>query len=172
MKSLLLKPGDEVELLDDKIRGKVIDIGDEQDAYVEIEKDWIILVPVKNLVRVPSTDERLNYLINMYKEKTPTLDVIKIKEPKEIVDLHIEKICMGYKKLNENERFTYQVEYFKASLSKALALGFHRIIFIHGVGRQILRKYIEHHLLKNNIRNFNPADKKKYGDGAVEVGLR
>jgi hypothetical protein len=165
------EPGDEVEFLDDKIRGKVVDIGDNQEVYVEIEKDWIIPVAAINLVKVPSTLEKLKYLANLYAENTPLPNVIKIKEPKEIIDLHIEKICPNHKRMTDNEKFTFQLEYFKTTLCKAIALSYPRIIFIHGIGKQVLRKAIEYYLIKNNIRNFGPADKRKYGEGAVEVRL-
>jgi hypothetical protein len=93
----------------------------------------------------------------------------------EVVDLHIE----GFEKVTGNESIMAesilrsQVEKFNNMLEKAIAANMERIIFIHGIGNGILKMEIQKVLMRHrNVKRWEEADTKKFGNGATAVYLK
>jgi len=58
------------------------------------------------------------------------------------IDIHIEKICSQYKKMNPLEILNYQLSYFEQKLNEAMKDGYKKLLVIHGKGNGVLKKEI------------------------------
>jgi hypothetical protein len=88
------------------------------------------------------------------------------------VDLHIHELVDDPSSFEKVEILEYQKNYFLRCLESAIACGFLKITFIHGVGNGVLRDVLLD-ILKNQegIEVFD-APMQKYGVGAIEVQIR
>ncbi|MBQ2508543.1 MAG: Smr/MutS family protein [Bacteroidales bacterium] len=85
------------------------------------------------------------------------------------VDLHIDRLHERPDTLSPHEVFELQMRYFRTCLNHAEMNGIKRIVFIHGVGKGVLKDEIMKELkLYDNIHFFD-APMSKYGVGATEV---
>ncbi len=91
----------------------------------------------------------------------------------EEIDLHIENLTDNYKQLTAQQMFDIQLSTAIKTIDSIYASGQKRIILIHGVGNNFLKKKIEDMLKKHQaVKTFEPADSIKYGGGATEVWIR
>lgn len=86
-----------------------------------------------------------------------------------IVDLHIGELVNDYTKLSNSEMLELQVQYFVKCLESAITNGFYRIVFIHGVGNQILKNKVNKLLSDYSGLEVRDASMAKFGYGATEV---
>jgi hypothetical protein len=88
------------------------------------------------------------------------------------VDLHIHELVDDPTSFEKVEILEYQKNYFFRCLESAIACGFLKVTFIHGVGNGVLREVLMD-ILKNQegIEVFD-APMQKYGVGAIEVHIR
>ncbi|MFM9944347.1 MAG: Smr/MutS family protein [Bacteroidia bacterium] len=97
-------------------------------------------------------------------------DIINITRPQEVVDLHIHQLVKNFDELSAEEAMVIQINYFKNSFEKAIALNYSKITIIHGVGTNALKqkiwKEISGHLA---VKTFYEAQKEKFGYGATEI---
>ncbi len=132
---------------------------------------------------------RQAYLLKIENDKTPTLDLKKLKEkdftekqeveisfdkkPSSIIDLHIEKLVVNISSLNPTEMISLQMEAFTKSLEMAHVHKMKSIVFIHGVGNHFLKNKIRNYLglQKQLVNSYHDADTLKFGGGATEVYL-
>lgn len=85
------------------------------------------------------------------------------------VDLHIEALHEHPERLSDSEKHEIQLRYFRTCLNHAMLNGFKRVVFIHGVGRGVLKSDIQRELsLYDNIQYID-APAAVYGAGATEV---
>lgn len=85
------------------------------------------------------------------------------------VDLHIEKLHERPQSLTAHECFELQMRYFRICMTHAVLNHMKRVVFIHGVGKGILKDEILKELsMYDNIHYFD-APVTKYGSGATEV---
>ncbi len=86
------------------------------------------------------------------------------------VDMHIWELVEDYSRLNPNEIFKIQLDYFNKCLESALVNKVSKVVFIHGVGNGSLKREI-----RNKIQLDFPeieiydASIAKYGIGATEI---
>jgi hypothetical protein len=86
------------------------------------------------------------------------------------VDMHIWEFEENYSKLNPNEIFKIQMNYFNKCLDSALANKIPKVVFIHGVGNGSLKKEIRNKLqLEYPEIEVYDASIAKYGIGATEL---
>lgn len=85
------------------------------------------------------------------------------------VDLHIEMLHERPADLPDHEVFQTQMRYFRTCMNHAFANNVKKVVFIHGVGRGILKNEIEKELKQYDGIYFFDAPMAKYGAGAVEV---
>ena len=85
------------------------------------------------------------------------------------VDLHIDMLCERAADLTAHEAFEKQMRYFRTCMNHALSNGVKRVVFIHGVGKGVLKDEIVKELKQYKGLHFFDASMSKYGTGATEV---
>ena len=88
------------------------------------------------------------------------------------VDLHIQELVDNPATFEKVEILEYQKNYFNRCLESAIAGGFLKVIFIHGVGNGVLKDVILDILKKQEGIEVFDAPMLKYGVGAIEVHIR
>ncbi|GMT46040.1 MAG: mannonate oxidoreductase [bacterium] len=88
-----------------------------------------------------------------------------------VVDLHIGKIVDNITGLESRDMFQLQMNYFKKALESAIAEGYHKITFIHGVGNGILKNAIIKELEDYEHLEGSMASIIKFGVGALDVSI-
>lgn len=89
-----------------------------------------------------------------------------------VVDLHIEKIAPHLPGLSNTEKLMFQLAHAEKALDEAVRLGLPELVFIHGIGRGVLRNKLNE-LLKGhqNVAVYFLDDSGKYGNGATQAVL-
>ena len=100
-------------------------------------------------------------------------NIVAFDEPEHEVDLHIEKLDADWDSLTPMQIMHIQTSTFEKKLDQAIACGMDEIIFIHGVGNNVLKNEIHKRLSKNKrIDFFKDAKKERFGYGATLVKLK
>ena len=132
-----------------------------------------LLIPIKQKEpeKKPEKPVFQNKVIQL--QDIPKAEKVELEKPDYVVDLHIDKINPDYQIMTRSEILNYQFIFFLNSLEKAIALGYRKIIFIHGIGVSTLKNKITDSLKANSdVGNFGDADLRKYGYGATEVNIK
>jgi len=88
------------------------------------------------------------------------------------VDLHIQHLIDNYKNLSNGEIVEIQMERFHSELSDAIKNKAGKIVFIHGVGKGVLKNELRRSLERDYKKlRFQDASFKEYGFGATIVFL-
>lgn len=90
-------------------------------------------------------------------------------EGEAVVDLHIEKLTPNSEKLSDDEKHDLQLRYFRTCLNHALLYKYKKVVFIHGVGRGVLKKEILSELDQYPNIQYLDAPATLYGAGGTEV---
>lgn len=176
----MLKPGDQIAVLDEDLEGRVISV---KGTHVEIEttEGFILGFDEKDLVKtgrtfpevLPVDVEDFSEVIKQKESgKKPKPRRIKPKErnlPPMEVDLHIHKLVPKSGGMSNYEILTLQVETAKRQLEFALKKRIQKVVFIHGVGEGILKAELETLFNRYDNVKFYDADYQKYGLGATEI---
>lgn len=85
------------------------------------------------------------------------------------VDLHIDSLVERPGDLSAHEAFEIQMHYFRTCMNHAINNRVKKVVFIHGVGKGILKDEIIKELKEYNNLYFFDAPMAKYGVGATEV---
>lgn len=85
------------------------------------------------------------------------------------VDLHIEALSEHPERLTDIEKHELQKRYFRTCLNHALLNGVKKVVFIHGVGRGVLKSEIQNELDQYDNIQYVDAPMSLYGVGATEV---
>ncbi len=85
------------------------------------------------------------------------------------VDLHIEELMENFSGMNNAEILSVQMKRFDEEMHEAIRKNFKRIIFIHGIGKGVLKQSILNELKNYKGIRVREADPVKYGQGATEV---
>jgi len=132
-----------------------------------------LLIPLRSSAEEKKSQKPIFQNKTIELQELPKSGFVDVEKPDFIIDLHIEKIHSGYALMTRQEIFNYQVDYFQNSLDKAIALGYNKIVFIHGIGVNTLKSKIVEILKKNSsVGSFGDADIRKYGFGATEVAIK
>lgn len=173
--------GDTVQVLDDDIEGKIIEI---QDNFLLIETSdgFLMKFQSKDLVKIENETEPLLIVETETIEealqekehyrKNPKRLVSKKKEkqvPPMEVDLHIEKLVPYLKGLSNHDILTKQLDTARGQLEFAIRKRIQKIVFIHGVGEGVLKAELEYLFSRYENVKFYDANYQRYGLGATEV---
>lgn len=85
------------------------------------------------------------------------------------VDLHIEALHENPETLSNDEVLEIQLRFFRTCINHAFLNNMKRIVFIHGVGRGVLKTKIQNELDQYNNVQYIDAPTSVYGAGATEV---
>ncbi|TDQ29295.1 Smr/MutS family protein [Zeaxanthinibacter enoshimensis] len=173
-----LRPGDRAEAIDDLISGTVTRIEGgvvtlltddgfpmnfEMRELVRISGETPIEISNSEISRVKDEEARSG------KRRKPAPRPKERNAPQMEVDLHIEKLTQGYKRLETFEILELQLETAKRQLEFAIRKRIQKVVFIHGVGEGILKEELKYLFNRYEGVRFYDADYQKYGMGATEV---
>ena len=171
---------DKVEVLDDALEGKVINI-DGDTIYVETSEGFLMEFEASELVKIEEEQSRMiaseNISISqIIKEKQPTkrakIEKVKSKDrsaPPMEVDLHIEKLVNSFRGMSNFDILNIQLDTAKRQINFAISKRIPKIVFIHGVGEGVLKAELDYLLGRYDNLKFYDANFQKYGLGATEV---
>jgi len=174
---MCIEIGDKVAVLDDVLKGKVINIiGDE--VTIETTDGMIFNFNSSELVHIEIEQHELSkfsdinnsFLKDKLSQNPPKKSLFK-KNKKEVVfevDLHISKLTKSIKNMDNYDMLNLQLDTAKNKIEFAISKRISKIVFIHGVGEGVLKSEL-HRLLKKYPVKFYDASYKKYGFGATEV---
>jgi hypothetical protein len=119
-----------------------------------------------------SVDEGHGGIQSMILKKENLIDKYRIALGEAEVDLHIETITGKQHVGNDMQKLKKQLDIFTQCLESAIANGYTKVIFIHGVGVGVLKMEIQNILRTYDMINFRDAPIAQYGIGATEVIIR
>ena len=170
--------GDRVEILDDILSGVITAISG-VNITVETEMGFQIKYSSKELIKIDSdrsitVSSREVDRIKKEKEQPRRKNTKEIKPkerniPKMEVDLHIDQLVKSSKGMSNFDMLELQLKTAKFKLHFAIQKRIQKIVFIHGVGKSVLKKELSYLFNKYDNLKFYDADYKKYGKGATEV---
>ena len=165
-----MKIGDKVAHKDQDISGIILKI--EGDFItIESEEGFEYTFNENDLVLL---DNLMDNTLANQKLKPKEASIKKLKKSSAKIteyDLHIEKIQLKYKHLSPDMILEIQVNEAERILHKLKKSHHKEIIFIHGHGKQILKKELIK-LLKQTGYQYYDASYQKYGGGAIRVILK
>lgn len=175
----MLKVGDEVEVLDEDITGKIVNIKN-NNVIIQttdgFEHEFLVNeLVLKQSDSLKSTIFSKTSLSEAVSQKETKKKQSVRKKPKERfqptmeVDLHIHQLVKSYKGMTKHEILTYQLNTAKRQLEFAMSKRIQKIVFIHGVGEGILKLELEYLFKHYDNIKFYDANYQKYGLGATEV---
>lgn len=172
------KIGDKVAVLDDDMKGVVVEIVSAE-IHVKTQDEFILIFRKEDLIPIGEeqseiakkviVSEHLAFKTDYKKGKNKT----KTKRNKEIappmeVDLHIHKLVKSVKGLDNYDMLSLQLDTAKHKIEFAIRNRIPRIVFIHGVGEGVLKSELNY-LLNRYPVTISEASYQKYGMGATEV---
>ena len=193
-----IKKGSEVKFLNDVGGGIVLEVFSDGTANVEGEDGFDMKYNLKELMLV---NENITEQEEEYNNKLPDLAQIIAQDVNEerqkliqkdfevkyanvratnqqrrgehmVIDLHIHELIEDQSGLQERTKLDVQLNHFERMMRIAGEQRVKRVIFIHGVGKGVLRNQIRTRLDSYypdcNVRDANP---REYGAGATEVIL-
>ena len=171
----MIKLGDQVEVLDDTINGKVVQLShnsliiEDHDGFrFEVSKAEV--VPVKPLdVELNAADihEKIKTDLNLGKTKSSQKSVREV--PVIEIDLHIHELVNSTKNMSNFDMLNLQLDTARHRLEQAIKSRQKRLVFIHGVGEGVLKQELETLFRRYDHIDFYDADFKTYGFGATEI---
>ncbi len=105
------------------------------------------------------------------KRKIPFIEKFRTDVGEAVVDLHIGEIVDNIAGLESRDMFQLQMNHFKKALESAIAEGYRKITFIHGVGGGTLKNAIIKELKDYEHLEGSMASIIKFGVGALDVSI-
>jgi len=172
------EPGDQVETLDDVLKGEVTAVNGDQ-VTIETEAGFPMVFPASSLIKLPAKEEiRVsNYdaaKVKQIKEQSRGKKKVvpKVKErnvPKMEVDLHIHQLVPSTRGMSNYDMLNLQLETAKRQLEFAMKKRIQKVVFIHGKGAGVLEEELKYLFGRYDNLKYYDADYRKYGLGATEV---
>ena len=170
-----LKIGDKVMLIDNRIKAKVIFVGDRKVRVVD-SNGFEHLLPIKKVVLLDEkTDTKRAYgnsfivkdSDNKKGDKKSKLHFkdINLRENFK-VDLHIENLTNYHHQMDNFEIVQIQLNYCKDKIELALNKHIGKMIIVHGIGEGVLKKEVHDLLRMYNLKFFESNN-----GGSTEVIL-
>ncbi|WP_411895643.1 Smr/MutS family protein [Winogradskyella sp. A2] len=174
--------GDNVETIDDNIKGVVVDVSgttvtiEDMDGFdLQFESHELIVTASDKKLRqaVINTDlERIKKEKEVTKRRQQPSSKSKQRHaPKISVDLHIHHLTDSTKGMSNFDMLNLQIDTARRRLEHAIKNRIPKLVFIHGVGEGVLRQELETLFRRYNNVQFYDADYKTYGLGATEVRI-
>lgn len=171
------KIGNKVAVLDDVLKGKVVNI-EGNVISIETSDGMIFNFLPSELVRIDVEQHELSKfsdINNIFLKEKITFNNRKKslfkKEKNETileVDLHINQLVKSAKGLDNYDMLNLQLDTAKRKIEYAIYKRISKIVFIHGVGEGVLKSELQSLLSKYPVKYYD-ASYKKYGLGATEV---
>lgn len=172
-----LEIGNKVAVLDDVLKGIVIQI-EEENISIETEDGMVLQFKPNELVKIETDQYELSKFsdINnpLLKEKAKEEHKKKTtfkKDKNEIileVDLHINQLVKSTRGMDNYDMLNLQLDTAKQKIEFAIRKRISKLVFIHGVGEGVLKSELVRLLNKYPVKYYD-ASYKKYGLGATEV---
>lgn len=173
----MISLGTIVEVIDEKLKGKVVRMQGENCILVT-DEGFEISFPKSQLVAVRTDEISVNYHESLQAihqkdavqkkknqfPKTKDKNIVRLE-----IDLHIEQLTTKPHQLSSYDKLTLQVDTARYHLEFAIEKGIQRIVFIHGVGEGVLRTELEYLFGRYAQVSFQDADYTRYGLGATEI---
>jgi len=105
------------------------------------------------------------------KRKIPFIEKFRTDVGVAIVDLHIGEIVNNIAGMESHDMFLLQMNHFRKTLESAIAEGYQKITFIHGVGNGTLKNAIIKELKEYEHLQGSLASITKFGVGALDVSI-
>lgn len=174
MKRKEIKIGAKVSVIDDTIKGIVISIKNKE-VTIKDENEFLYQYEPLELVVIDDVDILNNIDVIKVKGKETQNKRRTTKTKNKItsfleVDLHIHQITKSNKGMRNHAMLTKQLSVAKQKLNFAIENKIKKVVFIHGIGKGVLKEEL-YHLLKKYPVEINDASYKKYGQGAIEVKI-
>ena len=174
---MCLEIGNNVAVLDDVIKGKVVAVNGKT-ITIEASDGMLFQFEVHELVKIDKEQHQLTKFsdINnsLLKEKINEKSLRKslfTKQKKEVileVDLHVNQLVKSTRNMDNFDMLNLQLDTAKRKIEFAISKRISKIVFIHGVGEGVLKGELLRLLSKYPVK-FYDASYKKYGLGATEV---
>jgi len=176
------KIGDNVAVLDDIVKGKVVEIT-AQEIVIESEDGFTFKFLPNELVIIKESQkelskfsdisneillEKINYSSGKRNKPKFKSDAKPDDQPPMEVDLHIHHLTKSVKGMDNYDMLNLQMNEAKRKLEFAIKNRIPKIVFIHGVGEGVLKTELAY-LFNNYHVKWYEASFKKYGLGATEV---
>lgn len=173
--------GDTVEVLDEAISGVVkamdansISIETEDGFVLDFSPSELITINPKQSLKYDLFSQQSANSVISEKEQPGRRPIPRVKpkernQPTMEVDLHIEQLTIGHKRMANHEIVTLQLDTAKRQLDFAIRNRVQKIVFIHGVGEGVLKLELEYLFRRYENLKYYDADYQKYGTGATEV---
>ena len=172
-----LEIGNKVAVLDDVLKGKVVNIVDDV-ISVETTDGMIFKFNTAELVKVDTAQHELSKFSDIdnsfLKDKisqNPKKKSLFREDKKEVVmevDLHINQLTKSTRNMDNFDMLNLQLDTAKNKIEFAISKRIPKIVFIHGVGEGVLKSELQRLLHKYPVKYYD-ASYKKYGLGATEV---
>ncbi|WP_299062304.1 Smr/MutS family protein [uncultured Polaribacter sp.] len=172
-----LEIGNKVAVLDDVLKGKVVNIVDDV-ISVETTDGMIFKFNTAELVKVETAQHELSKFSDIdnsfLKDKisqNPKKKSLFREDKKEVVmevDLHINQLTKSTRNMDNFDMLNLQLDTAKNKIEFAISKRIPKIVFIHGVGEGVLKSELQRLLHKYPVKYYD-ASYKKYGLGATEV---
>lgn len=172
-----IKVGDEVQVIDENLQGKVIAIAPEaikficQDGFeYSYPNHLLMFIDENNEAHAQHKEhdigktEEVNRTIK--ENATPIQFSGKIPE----IDLHIEILAPEVHFDIQHDALLFQLKYVEQAILEAKNKGIRNLVFIHGLGKGVLRKALRR-LFDEKFPDIEYLDGnyQKYGAGATEI---
>tara|TARA_B100001027_G_C16225509_1_gene311942 strand:+ start:428 stop:973 length:546 start_codon:yes stop_codon:yes gene_type:complete len=175
--------GDKVCIIDSNLIGDVLSVTKDEvkiktpEGFKEIHKTENLIKLEDNIFNNLFLDlQQKEKIIAEKCEQRKQVDNLKLKAVFNNVvevDLHIEKLIKNPNNIKKENILSFQLNAARNFLSRAKEIGIKKIIFIHGVGKGILKNELENLLIDNSEDLlYYPADFSNYGNGATEVRFK
>lgn len=171
----MIEVEDIVEVLDDTLTGKVKAIHGNQ-VTLETDEGFEMVFLMYELVKRKNLTIDTRELKKAVQEEqrsssSKTYRAVKKakKHPPMEVDLHISELTVSTKGMTDFDMLNLQLRTAQNKLEFAIEKHIPRIVFIHGIGKGVLRAELESLLRRYPEVKFYDADYQKYGRGATEV---
>ena len=168
--------GDRVEVIDEAIKGKVVDIS-KSSITIEDNDGFSWTFEPSELVKLNEDIKVTNFEIAQIKpqKESTKRKVAKVPKPKERnapkmeVDLHINQLTRSTRGMTNFDMLNLQLETAKRQLEFAINKRIQKVVFIHGVGEGVLKEELKYLFNRYENVKFYDAEYQKYGMGATEV---
>lgn len=174
-----IKLGDIVEVIDEDLSGEVIAIEEDYLVFASADgfeyryhKSAVFCFKEGQLIHskeiVHSSEEFIVEDKKVENHSHQLTIVFSGKIP--VFDLHLEELAPQTVFSNLHDALIFQLEYAEAVLSQAARKRIRRFVFVHGVGKGVLRKELRN-LLKEKYTGveFFDGNYSKFGAGATEI---
>lgn len=176
-----LKVGDFVAVIDDVIKGRIVEVKKET-VIINDSNGFPMEYKPKELVVVDKNQGELARYSDIANEHLLDKEVDKVrkkvskfksdnkpdKTPPMEVDLHIQNLTKSSRGMDNFDMLTIQLDTAKHKLEFAIRNRIPKVVFIHGVGAGVLKTELVYLFRKYPVKWYE-ASFTKYGLGATEV---